>query len=720
MLSGSAARAARCSGDPPVQQLGDRQRHRGARGLEDQVVGEGAVAQHLRRLELAPGLGDVERMRLEHRHRELGAELRAGQRGDAGQAQRLARQLAEPALDQRADRHRLRQAAAALDRRRAAREHQVLQRLEREHRIAAGVAQQRRRQPLGAQLGQADRLDQGGELRQVERLQQRRSPGGPLPRARRAAARRRRRARPGAGRSPSAARRASPTAPATAGTRRWPRRRSAGRRRPAPAGRGRAHRPGWRRRRAAAAAAAPRRPAPPRAPSSGSTSASSSVRAGAIASGCAASTDAQQARQDGVGDAGVAGPRLDGDDAGPAGAEILQQAALADAGLADQHERAPVRPGMLERLQLAVAADQARRPQQAGRGRRPPRRQRRGAALDRRQQLDRLGRGPGAELVLQALLEALEGGDRRRPVAAQVVQAHQPALAVLGQRIALDQALRVDQAARDRALVLAARGRGGQRRGASAPATAGAAARSHSASSGRSSKSRSPSSSSSARLLVALDPREALRQVGPHRLLQLQPGAAAEQRQPGIAAQAVEALAQAGVGLLRADRRPEHRRHPVGADRTGERDQAEQRRVLGRERDPALADHQAGRAEQAQLEPVSGRVGGRNAGGDGTGHAARVWCRRRRQATSSPGRAAPRRAAIRYRRGAVTARLPRGQRAVGEIEPGRHGADPAALHQLVFVVVGLGDLGDRRLLALPFALERFLQRLRGARLGSRS
>ena len=36
------------------------------RRLEDQVVREGAVAQDLRRLELAPGLGDVERMRLEH------------------------------------------------------------------------------------------------------------------------------------------------------------------------------------------------------------------------------------------------------------------------------------------------------------------------------------------------------------------------------------------------------------------------------------------------------------------------------------------------------------------------------------------------------------------------------------------------------------------------------------------------------------------------------
>jgi hypothetical protein len=77
-----------------------------------------------------------------------------------------------PALDERADAHRLRQAAAVRrDRRGAARQHQVLQRLEREHRVAAGVAQQRRRERVAAQLGEADRFDQRRELRQVERLQ---------------------------------------------------------------------------------------------------------------------------------------------------------------------------------------------------------------------------------------------------------------------------------------------------------------------------------------------------------------------------------------------------------------------------------------------------------------------------------------------------------------------------------------------------------------------
>ena len=188
---------------------------------------------------------------------------------------------------------------------------------------------------------------------------------------------------------------------------------------------------------------------------------------------------------------------------------------------------------MLERLQLALAADQARRPQQAGRRRRPPRRQRAAAALDRRQQLDRLGRGPGAELVLQALLEALEGGDRRGPVAAQVVQAHQPALAVLGQRVALDQALRVDQAAGHGAFVFAARGRGGQGRGAlflPLPALLSQPL----GQLGKRVEVEVAEQFLERGMLVAVDPLERLRQVGLHRLLQLQPGAAAEQRQPGV------------------------------------------------------------------------------------------------------------------------------------------------------------------------------------------
>jgi hypothetical protein len=40
--------------------------------------------------------------------------------------------------------------------------------------------------------------------------------------------------------------------------------------------------------------------------------------------------------------------------------------------------------------------------------------------------------------VLQALLEALEGRNRDRVFAAQVVQAHQSALRMFGQRVAAD------------------------------------------------------------------------------------------------------------------------------------------------------------------------------------------------------------------------------------------------------------------------------------------
>jgi hypothetical protein len=96
-------------GDAPVQELGDRRRHRGARRLEDQVVRERAVADDVGGLELAPRLGDVERVQLEHRRRQLGREARAGERGGAGELERRRRQLQEAPLDEGGDRRRLRQ-----------------------------------------------------------------------------------------------------------------------------------------------------------------------------------------------------------------------------------------------------------------------------------------------------------------------------------------------------------------------------------------------------------------------------------------------------------------------------------------------------------------------------------------------------------------------------------------------------------------------------------
>ena len=112
MLSGSAWRASRCAAIRRCSSraIGSGTDLRVASKIE--VVREGAVAQDLRRLELAPRLGDVERMRLEHRGGELGAEVGPRERGDACQAQRLARQLRQAPLDERADADRLRQPGA--------------------------------------------------------------------------------------------------------------------------------------------------------------------------------------------------------------------------------------------------------------------------------------------------------------------------------------------------------------------------------------------------------------------------------------------------------------------------------------------------------------------------------------------------------------------------------------------------------------------------------
>jgi hypothetical protein len=115
-------------GDAPVQGTRDRLGHRCSHRLEDEVVRERAVADHVRRLELAPGLGEVEHVQVQHRAGQLGRELAAEQRGGTRELERRRREAREAAFDQRPDGRRLRQAggvAAASDRHR-------LQRLEHE------------------------------------------------------------------------------------------------------------------------------------------------------------------------------------------------------------------------------------------------------------------------------------------------------------------------------------------------------------------------------------------------------------------------------------------------------------------------------------------------------------------------------------------------------------------------------------------------------------
>ena len=76
---------------------------------------------------------------------------------------------------------------------------------------------------------------------------------------------------------------------------------------------------------------------------------------------------AQQPRLHGVGDVGIAGPGAQRDDAVATGAELLQQPALADSRFADEQEGASRRPRVVERHELALAADQPRWPDKAGR-----------------------------------------------------------------------------------------------------------------------------------------------------------------------------------------------------------------------------------------------------------------------------------------------------------------------------------------------------------------
>ena len=377
-------------GDAPMQQLGDRPRHRLAGRLEDQVVRERAVADHLRRLELAPGLGEVERVALEHRRSELGSEVGAGERSDAREAQRVARQLAEAPLDQRPDAHRLRQRRDLCRRAGVTREDQVLQRLEREHRIAAGVLQQRRRQVRDVELGQAERFDQERQLRLVERLQFDRLDAACF-----------------FERSPHRRRRAA---------------RFAASLREAPVQRGervgldqglqeldarlvgevqvvdddRVQFGGRRIDERSVDRAVQQEPLRlagecHRRAQLGQHDRELLRALGAQRDRVRGEQGAQQAREHGVGDARVAGAGANGDDAGAAGRELVQQPALADARLADEQEDTPRRPGVIERGDLFLAADEARWADEARRHDRASCRQRRGAALDRRQQLDRLG-----------------------------------------------------------------------------------------------------------------------------------------------------------------------------------------------------------------------------------------------------------------------------------------------------------------------------------------
>ena len=129
--------------------------------------------------------------------------------------------------------------------------------------------------------------------------------------------------------------------------------------------------------------------------------------------------------------------------------EVVEQAGLPHPGVADEHGDAATLPGLVEQAPLRLAADQHRRPRQ--RGRDAPRRRARQTAgtLDQLRQLARFGARRGTQLPRQALRAARVGSQRRRAIAAPVVQSHQQPVRLLGQRLVARQPLGEDQRAGD-------------------------------------------------------------------------------------------------------------------------------------------------------------------------------------------------------------------------------------------------------------------------------
>ena len=167
-------------GDLGVELARHRRRHRGERRFVDQVVHEGAVAQHLRLLELGARVGEIEGAQAEHVRRELDREVGRGDRGAARQPHRVGRQVGDAPLDHRVQRAGERQprrqgavaaAAAAAD--------PGLERLEQVERIAAAVPEQRRRDRSALQRLDAERIDDLGDVARASAARAPRARPGP-------------------------------------------------------------------------------------------------------------------------------------------------------------------------------------------------------------------------------------------------------------------------------------------------------------------------------------------------------------------------------------------------------------------------------------------------------------------------------------------------------------------------------------------------------------
>ena len=399
-------------GDGDVHMRGDRRRDARQRGFVDEVVRELAAAQDLRCLQLAPGVGEREGSHVEHVLGQRDLEVGARDGGNAGQHERRLRELLKAPADQRADRRR----PGQLARREAAGEKRELERLERIHRVAAGVLHETRGDAFGLHALDRQRGEQLGHLFDAERCQRHRLDGLRLEQlvAHRLQGRR----------AFGGAHREAPRRPARL------------------LGRGQrgqqlqarrvgevqivdddaAQVPGW------------RRGEPRRGRVRHALRVDDGRRVGQLRL-----YGSEQAQHRRVRHVLVARSRPADDDEclwmRLRRREFLEQARLAHAGVSGDHEGAALGPGPAQRAQRRRPADDHRRPKHRRRNRscaRPHGGS--GGSAPRFAQGQRLRARRAAELRAQQRLAVPIGGERRRVVAAQVVQADDALMRMLLER----------------------------------------------------------------------------------------------------------------------------------------------------------------------------------------------------------------------------------------------------------------------------------------------
>ena len=613
-VPGHPRRLARMRGEPAchgrVRVARDLGRHGRERGLVDQIVREAAVAQHLRRFELAPGARELQGRLRQHALGELDAEVERRDRRQPRQGQGHRRKLRQAPLDELLHRLRPRRRLARCQHRQAAVGPGLLQGLEHEQRIAAGALQQVGSEVDATHAGQRERVDELRDLAFVERRQGHARRNGDVEQGVVERAQMGSGFRGPVGQHPAQRARARAIVTRVA--------------RPFVVGvdqrlqhleRGRIgevqvvdEQPVERRRRAEQrahralqhVALAFALAGPPCSPFGQDARDLVAYRRQQDRHGAVLRLlehGAQQPRQGGERHAGIARPAGAAHRVRLAFGKGIEQPRLAQARLAEHGAHPPRAPCLLQRFELAHAADQARRAQHAHR-QRPARGFGRvlGERFDARAQRFGLGVGRDAEYALEHVAAVIEGGECRGTVAAQVVQPHDAAVRMLGGGIALDELLCGGQRQGELPGALVARGGIGQPLGALGAALLARCAQPRPEPARVGLGHADEQLARGAALAVEVDG-----DVG----AQARHGGAFEQVDAQELPQAKAPLAQIGERALLVDVGPEHRRQRGARRRALDREIGEQERVLALRRDGAPIARPAHRfTDQTQTQGI--------------------------------------------------------------------------------------------------------------------